>query len=470
VSNRLALKKTVVRNKVRQSTNEALDRLDRRLRILNECYRTYFRVRSEQELLQSICDILVSDGELRLAWFGYCEDNAEKVVRPVAKAGSGLDYLDQVRISWGNTEVGQGPVGIAIRSGRPCSIDDINTDPRFAPRRAAAVARGYASCIALPLIADSESHGALNLHGSLNLYSARHKAFDEKMIPHYTDLASYATFAVTAFRRDLAEDLIYGTTALRASEERRRAQEAQRAARAELERLTNLMAKGEMAAAIAHEINQPLAAIVTNGNAAMRWLARTPPDLDEARTAVTRIVSDGHHASQVIGSIRGMFKEDSREQVPLDVNQILREIVALVDPELRSQRVSVHLELAERLPQVLGDRVQLKQVIFNLVMNAVDAMSAVADRARVLRINSAAHKPDFVQIAVEDSGTGIDPKSIDRIFDPFFTTKSRGMGMGLSICRSIVEAHHGRLWALHGVHHGSIFRIELPVARSENQG
>jgi signal transduction histidine kinase len=224
------------------------------------------------------------------------------------------------------------------------------------------------------------------------------------------------------------------------------------------------MAKSQMAATIAHEINQPLAAIVTNGNAAMRWLGQATPDLEEARAAMKRVVSDGHRASEVIGSIRAMFRHDGPEMAPLDANEIVREIVTILHAELQSQRVSLQTELAEGLPRVLGDRIQLQQVILNLVTNAVDAMAAVTDRARVLRVSSALHESDGVTLMVEDSGAGIDPKSIDRIFDPFFTTKSRGMGMGLSICRTIVEAHNGRLSALPGVRNGSIFRVVLPTA------
>ena len=446
--------------------DEILNRLNRRLRTLYQCNSAFFQAESEQELLQSICDILAADGELRLAWIGYCEDDAAKTIRPVAQAGYGLDCLERVKISWGEEmEAGHGPFGIAVRTGKACWVDDIRTDPKFSPWRVAALARGYASFVAIPLMAYGKPRGKVDLRGTLNLYSTECNAFDESAVEHYTGLATSLTYAVTALRSHLAEDLRYGVTALRASEERKRAQGELRAAQAELARATRLTAMGQMAASIAHEINQPLAAIVANGNAGLRWLANTTPDLDEARWALKCIVNDGHRAGEVIGSIGAMFKKDSQEKTSLEVNQLIREVLVLVDAELQNQRVSVHTELMEELPRVLGDRVQLQQVIMNLIMNAVEAMGSTTNRARVLRVKSEVDESHDVLMIVEDSGTGIDPKDINRIFDAFFTTKSRGLGMGLSICQSIIEAHNGRLWASPGIHHGSVFHVALPTGK-----
>src|SRR2546422_708439 len=220
----------------RDAHEASLDRLHRRLRTLCQCTMTFFHAESEQELLQSVCEILVAGGEVRLAWIGYCEDDAEKLVRPVAQAGSGLDYLERVETSWGERETGQGPAGIAARTGKACCVDDIRTDPRFSPWRVAALARGYASCIAVPLMTDGKSRGAVDLRGTLNLYSAECNAFDESAIEHYTGLAMSVAYAVTALRSRLAEDLAYGVTAVRASAERKRAEDALHQAREELAR------------------------------------------------------------------------------------------------------------------------------------------------------------------------------------------------------------------------------------------
>ena len=194
------------------------------------------------------------------------------------------------------------------------------------------------------------------------------------------------------------------------------------------------------------------------------------PILDEVRAALKRIVADGHRASEVIAGIRAMFKQDSQDKARLDANELVREILALVQGDLQTRGVSAGIRLTSDPLQVSGNRVQLQQVILNLVMNAVEAMAPVTDRARVLGISSERHAPDGVLISVEDCGTGIDRKNIDRIFEPFFTTKSHGMGMGLSICRSIIHAHGGRLAASPAHPHGSIFQVFLPAAEPVKLG
>jgi PAS domain S-box-containing protein len=250
--------------------------------------------------------------------------------------------------------------------------------------------------------------------------------------------------------------------------ESKRAQDALRAAQSTLARITRLTTMHEVTASIAHEVNQPLAAIVANGNAALRWLRRAPPEVAEAAENVNQIISDGHRASRVVASIRGMFNKDEHAKVFLDVNEVIQEVVELLHGELNSRRVSVRTDLSRDLPLTSADRVQLQQVVLNLIMNAGEAMSAMPDGSRILKISSERGQPDEVVIAVEDSGPGIDPKNVDRIFDAFFTTKSQGMGMGLSICRSIVESHGGRLWTSARRPHGSIFYVTLPSAAADH--
>jgi len=245
--------------------------------------------------------------------------------------------------------------------------------------------------------------------------------------------------------------------------ERKLTEDALRAARAELAHSTQMMTMSGMAASIAHEIKQPLAAIVASGNAGLRWLARATPDVNETRAALKRIVDDGHRAGEVIDGIRSMLKKDRQTEAPEDVNDLVREVLVLLRDEIQSRQVSTRIELADGLPKVSANRVQLQQVLVNLIMNAVDAMSTVVNRARILRVKSDVNEFNQLIITVEDSGMGIDPKSIDRIFDAFFTTKSQGMGMGLSICRSIIERHGGRMSVSHGQPHGSIFHVLLPA-------
>ena len=218
-----------------------------------------------------------------------------------------------------------------------------------------------------------------------------------------------------------------------------------------------------MTASIAHEINQPLGAIVLSGNACLRMLGAEEPDLATIRTALQRMVDDGRRASLILSNIRSMLRQDRPEQVPVNVNDLVRGVLELARGELEQHHVSVHTEFCEDLPGIIGEPVPLQQVVLNLVMNAIEAMAPRTDRQRQLRVETRAVGPDGIRITVADNGTGIIAQDLDRIFDPFFTTKAHGMGMGLSICRSIVEAHGGRLSAAAGDPHGSVFTVQLPT-------
>ena len=247
--------------------------------------------------------------------------------------------------------------------------------------------------------------------------------------------------------------------------ERNQAQEALRRAQAELAHVNRVMTLGELTASIAHEVNQPLAGIVTNGAASLRWLNRKPPELDEARGAVQSMIDDGMRASEVIKRIRALSKKAELQKLRLDVNDLIDDVVRLVERELLDHLVSLRLEVAAALPAVLGDRVQLQQVIINLVMNGMEAMAAVTGRPRVLVIRAHRHEGEQVLIEVRDSGVGIEPQVIDNLFNAFFTTKPNGMGMGLSISRSIIEAHGGRIWATRNSGAGATFQFTLPSYR-----
>jgi PAS domain S-box-containing protein len=244
--------------------------------------------------------------------------------------------------------------------------------------------------------------------------------------------------------------------------DRKQAEEALRKAQGELAHVTRVTTLGEMAASIAHEVNQPLAGIVTNANACRRWLAGATPNLDEAREAVGRILRDGNRASDVIAHIRALVRKTDTQKERLDMNQAVQEVINLTQHEAMRKGLVLRTELAHDLPLVLGDRVQLQQVILNLVMNGVEAMASVADRPRELFIRSRQHESDKVLVAVQDSGVGIDRENLGKIFDAFYTTKPQGMGMGLAIGRSIVENHGGRLWAIPNDGPGVTFAFALP--------
>jgi PAS domain S-box-containing protein len=243
--------------------------------------------------------------------------------------------------------------------------------------------------------------------------------------------------------------------------ERKRAEEALRKTQAELAHVTRVTTLGEMTASIAHEVNQPLTAVIANANASLRWLATATPNLDETREAVSRIVRDGNRASDVIGRIRALVKKDDTEKTPMDIKEAIQEVVSLTHSEIQKSGVVLKMNLASGLPRILGDRIQLQQVILNLVMNGIEAMNTVTDRPREMLIRSCEHESDQLLVAVQDSGIGIDSQNLKKIFDAFYTTKSQGMGMGLAICRSIVENHGGRLWAAPNDGPGTTFQFTL---------
>src|SRR5262245_32045795 len=264
------------------------------------------------------------------------------------------------------------------------------------------------------------------------------------------------TFAVhaTDFTPDMYFGLVIDIT------ESKNAEQALLVAQSELTRMSQLTTMGAMAASIAHEINQPLAAIITQGQAGMRWLSRATPNIEEAVASLRRIIESADRASTIINGIRAMFKTDSGEKTDIQINELVLEVLSFADGELHRSGILAQTDLAENLPPVRAHRVQLQQVILNLISNAVEAMCFVSDRPRLLAIKSELHA-DGVLITFEDTGTGIAPQDVDRIFVPFVTTKSNGMGMGLAICRSIVEAHCGRIWVTPGEPHGSVVHAFL---------
>ena len=229
-----------------------------------------------------------------------------------------------------------------------------------------------------------------------------------------------------------------------------------------LAHVARLTTVGELTASIAHEVNQPLAAVVLNGNACLRWLDREVPDLNEARDAVRRIIRDGNRGSEVIARIRALLKREPPEKKSLDVNQVVEETLALARVDL--QGAALQVELMDALPRVTADRVQLQQVLLNLTVNAIDAMKPVTDRPRVLRVQTRQHTNQAVLVVVQDTGVGLDAKLKEQVFETFHTTKPDGLGMGLSICRSIIEGHGGRLWAESPEGPGARFQFTLPAA------
>ena len=243
---------------------------------------------------------------------------------------------------------------------------------------------------------------------------------------------------------------------------RRRAERTARETFSELTHMNRMATAGELSAAIAHEIRQPITGMVTMANAALRWLSREQPDIDRAQNAMNKVVAAGHHASGIITNVRELFGKDTHEKTPTDLNTLIQSVLQLVSIDLRKHNIESQVNLSQPLPLVVGNEVQLQQVILNLVINAIESMNAAEPRVLSIRSETTGH--NGVRVSIADTGSGIDLANLNRLFKPMFTTKARGMGMGLSISKSIIESHHGRIWVTAGVPRGSTFQFELPIS------
>ncbi|MFO1094047.1 MAG: ATP-binding protein [Planctomycetaceae bacterium] len=249
--------------------------------------------------------------------------------------------------------------------------------------------------------------------------------------------------------------------------ERKRAEDVVHKTQADLAHLTRITTMSALATSIAHEVNQPLAAIVTTGDACLRWLSTEPPKLDRVKDSVLRIVDEGSRAGEIVRRIRTLSTKTTPHKAPVFINDLVREVLALLAPEIAKQGVVVTQHLADECPKVCGDRIQLQQVMLNLLLNGIEAMAGVTTRPAVLDVRTVQSAADRVQFIVSDSGCGLDGKDVERLFETFYTTKPDGVGMGLSISRTIIEAHGGTLSAAANPAHGATFTLEVPVAGGE---
>jgi C4-dicarboxylate-specific signal transduction histidine kinase len=328
-----------------------------------------------------------------------------------------------------------GSCGTAAYRAEPVIVSDIATDALWADYRDLALAHGLRACWSTPI--KSSENKVLGTFATYYREPRSPTPQERNVIQRINHLASIAV-------------------------ERDHAEEALRQAQADLAHVSRVTTMGELTAAVAHEVNQPIAAAITDAKTCLRWLTRDDPDVEEARNAASRTVTDATRAADIVSRIRLLFKKGMPDRELVDVNEVIREMIVLLRSEATRHSVSIHLDLAADLPQVRADRVQLQQVLMNLILNSIDAMKD-ADGLRQLTIHSEPGENERLLVTVSDTGAGLPPHQADQIFNAFFTTKLHGTGMGLSISRSIVESHGGRLWAADNASRGASFHLTLPV-------
>jgi PAS domain S-box-containing protein len=345
-----------------------------------------------------------------------------------------------------------GSCGTAAYRAEPVIVSDIATDPLWVDYRNLALAHGLRACWSTPI--RSSAGTVLGTFATYYREPRSPSSQDHNVIERITHLASIA------IERKQAEEAL----------------EALRQAQADLARVNRITTMGELTASLAHEVNQPIAAAVTNANACLRWLTRDHPDLEEARAAAMRIMKDGTRAAEIVKRTRLLFKKSTPERELVDINEVIREMIVLLHSEATRYSILFRTDLAADLPQVMGDRVQLQQVLMNLMMNGIEAMKDM-DGAREVAVESKRGENEHILVSVSDTGVGLPPQQADQIFNAFFTTKVQGTGMGLSISRTIVESHGGRLWAAENSPRGASFCLTLPAiveshenAHSRSQG
>ena len=411
------------------------------LKAVNECT-------DEKDLVQRVCDGMVTDGGFPFAWAGFARPEHENKIQFIACSDVIQSRLNDSSLVWGDNSAGMEFARRAIQMGKPALCARLADDPRWPVIRQWAQTRGVDSLTALPLIAEDEILGVFVI---------------------YLDRAQAMSEQIADILQQGANGLAQGMAMLRAKSARLLAEAKLNATESELARVARTLTVGELTVSIAHEVNQPLAAIVTNANACARWLEAQTPDLLEARAAAQRIVRDANRAAEVISRIRALLAKGEPLRERLQINEVIREIIPLVQGEMRRREAKLEVELGKDLPLVAMDRVQIQQIIMNLMINALDAMATVTARAHVLHLSTSLDESGALLVGVQDSGIGLTEEQMDRVFDAFYTTKPHGLGMGLSICRSIVESHDGRLWATSNAGGGATFQFTLPVDKGDAQ-
>jgi signal transduction histidine kinase len=401
-------------------------------------------------LVAGVCEAIVGEDDYLAATVGVVEHGPGLPLRLVAGAGRAAGYIHGLGLSWSDERPeGRGPAGRSIRTGQPFVMHDSLREPCFAFWRRKAVGFGIRSSVTIPFMHNERPAGVLIV------YAGQPGAFGDRELDLFSRLSRELAFAL-GLEEERAQ--------LRAAEEARAAAEdAARESLAELARAARMITVATFASSIAHEVNQPVSAIMANSEAALRWLAKSPPNLEEARAALQRITRDADRTSAVVGRTRGMLTKDLGRREAVDVHGLLRDALGFTEVQRKRASIKVETDFAEDLPRAWADPVQVQQVAVNLIANAIDALKGVSGRKRTLRVSTSAPEPGLIRIAVADNGAGVDEASTEKIFTHLFTTKADGMGLGLAICKAIVEAHGGQLDLAANAPFGAVFSFTLPV-------
>jgi PAS domain S-box-containing protein len=439
----------------RKKAEERLQRVNRALKMISECNQAMIRVKDELEYLQKVCQTIVEHGDYHSCWVGFAFQDEAKSVKPVAWAGFEKGYLESLNITWQDTEGGRGPAGTAIRTGKPCIVKNILTDPNYAPWREEAIKWGYASCIVFPLSFSAESFGVLNI------YASEPEIFDEEEVGLLTELSA---------------DVIFGVVALRTQAERKSAEEALEHAyeqlkttQAQLVQSAKMASVGLLAGGVAHEINNPLTGVLNNVQL-IRLMAGQRKDfnLDDFKTLLAVIEDSAQRCTKITRSLLDFSRASKGIFQKVSLNDITEKVISLIEHELRLENIIIQKDLAPDITLISGDLQLLQQVVFDIISNAKWAIKKKTEKEGGLITVKSEYNTETKQafLYISDTGIGIPEENLERIFEPFFTTKSvgEGTGLGLSIVYNIIKQHNGTIEVESEVGKGATFKISLPAS------
>lgn len=425
----------------------------RRLNWALDAYRrsstALIRAKSTSEMAERACAAIVEYNGYALAVIALADPPPSREMRAVAIKGDAQAYFTGITLSWDPEQVsGQGPTGYAMRSGRPYVMYDSHLDPVFTPWRERAERFGIRSSVTVPFRAGDGQVGAVIV------YARTPGSFTDREMEVFQQLGNEFAFALSVLADQARLDAARRAQLV--------AEAAARQRQAELARVSRVLMLGEFTSSIAHELTQPLAAIVTNSETALRWLAATPPNPEGVRQALQRTIRDAGRAQDVIQRTRALIAKEEPKLAPCDLNLLIEEVVFMLSEDLFRSGIHVEIDLDPRRPRAQANSVQIQQVLINLIINARDAMRSVTDRERRLSVTTTCGDDGWATVKVVDNGEGIDPAVRDRLFDHLFSTKQDGLGLGLPISRSIIESHGGRIGAEPGIENGLVLSFTLP--------